>query len=174
MLFRSQRAANIIRSLRSIFSESEVATTEFEVGDLIANVLSITKPEIHSKNIQVALRVESDLVLNADSGEIQQVLLNLINNAIQALAASSQESKKITITAQRLNDGVQIAIADNADGIDEGTQEQLFELLTSTKSTGMGLGLWLCKHIVTRHGGQIRFESNEGGGAKFIVELPAA
>ena len=174
LLADNQRAANIIRSLRSIFSESEVATTEFEVGDLIANVLSITKPEIHSKNIQVALRVESDLVLNADSGEIQQVLLNLINNAIQALAASSQESKKITITAQRLNDGVQIAIADNADGIDEGTQEQLFELLTSTKSTGMGLGLWLCKHIVTRHGGQIRFESNEGGGAKFIVELPAA
>ncbi|QKM64572.1 sensor histidine kinase [Polynucleobacter tropicus] len=174
LLADNQRAANIIRSLRSIFSESDVATTEFEVGDLIFNVLSITKPEINSKNIQVALRVESDLVLNADSGEIQQVLLNLINNAIQALVASSQENKKITITAQRSHDYVQIVIADNGDGIPTAAQDQLFELFTSTKSTGMGLGLWLCNHIVTRHGGHILFEPNEGGGAKFIVELPVA
>lgn len=174
LLADNKRAANIIRSLRSIFSEGDVAATKFEMGDLIANVLNITKPEINSKNIQIALRVEPDLILSADSSEIQQVLLNLINNSIQALTGSSQGSKKITITAQRSNGYVEIVIADNGDGIAPAAQDQLFELFTSTKSTGMGLGLWLCKHIVTRHGGQIRFEPNEGGGAKFIVELPAA
>ena len=172
LLADNQRAANIIRSLRSIFSEGEVASSEFDMGDVIDSVLSIAKPEIHAKNIQIILKADSRLVLKADSSEIQQLLLNLINNAIQALVASSRANKQLTITAKKSSDDVEVCIADNADGIPLEAQGQLFELLTSTKRTGMGLGLWLCKHIVTRHGGSIRFEPNEGGGAKFIVRLP--
>jgi len=172
LLADNQRAANIIRSLRSIFSEGEVSSSEFEMGDVIDSVLSIAKPEIHAKNIQIILKADSHLILKADSSEIQQLLLNLINNAIQALVASSRTNKQLTFTATRSSDEVEVCIADNADGIPLEAQGHLFELLTSTKRTGMGLGLWLCKHIVTRHGGSIRFESNEGGGAKFIVRLP--
>ena len=65
-----------------------------------------------------------------------------------------------------------VTVADNGDGIPEASQKQLFELLSSSKSSGMGLGLWLCKHIVTRHGGSIVFEPNPGGGAKFLVRFP--
>ena len=172
LLVDNQRAANIIRSLRSIFSEGEVASSEFEMGDLIDSVLSIAKPEIYAKNIQIVLHVEPNLQLSANSSEIQQLLLNLVNNAIQALVASKQLNKQLGITAKRLANDVEVCITDNADGILLEAQSHLFELLSSTKRTGMGLGLWLCKHIVTRHAGSIRFEPNEGGGAKFIVLLP--
>lgn len=172
LLADNQRAANIIRSLRSIFSDEEVSTSKIDLGDLVQVVLSITKPEVISKNIQVVMRLDSHLIAAANAGEIQQVLLNLINNAIQALVNSQKNDKKLVIDGKHVDGGVQISVTDNGGGISEEAQAHLFELLSSTKSSGMGLGLWLCKHIVTRHGGSIAFESNPGGGAKFLVRLP--
>jgi signal transduction histidine kinase len=172
LLADNQRAANIIRSLRSIFTEGELATSQVDIGELLDTVLSITRPEIQSKNIQMVLRAQPGLVLQANPSEIQQVLLNLVNNAIQALAVCTKLSKQLTISAKRCSDLIEISVADNADGIDAQSQVHLFELLASTKRTGMGLGLWLCKHIITRHGGSIRFEENDGGGAKFVLHLP--
>ena len=172
LLADNERAANIIRSLRSIFSEKHVIHSEVNLADLIETVLNIAKPECIAKNIQITLRLEPHLVLQANAGEIQQVLLNLVNNGIQALENSSQEHKKLAIEAIHSEDGIEISIADNGDGISLDAQNQLFELLSSGKGNGMGLGLWLCKHIVTRHGGSIRFETNTDGGAKFLVYLP--
>ena len=172
LLADNERAANIIRSLRSIFSEQHVDGTQVNIGDLLDAVLSITKPEIISKNIQIALRLEPGLVLQANGGEIQQVLLNLINNAIESLAGSSQAHKKLTIEGAHVGGGIRLSVTDNGDGIAPEAQKQLFELLSSGKSNGMGLGLWLCKHIVTRHGGLIWFEPNPDGGAQFLLELP--
>ena len=174
LLADNQRAAGIIRSLRSIFSDEKVDSTKIDLAELIEAVLNIAKPEITAKSIQIVLSIEPHLFIQANRGEIQQVLLNLINNAIQALVTSSQLAKKITIDARHVGSGVLLSIADNGDGIPKASQDHLFELLTSTKSSGMGLGLWLCKHIVTRHGGSIGFEPNDGGGVKFLVSFPDA
>lgn len=172
LLADNQRAAGIIRSLRSIFSDEKVGSSEVDLAELIEVVLSIAKPEITAKSIQIAVSVQPHLMIQANRGEIQQVLLNLVNNAIQALVTSSQQVKKLSIDAQHTEGGVLLTVADNGDGIPEASQNQLFELLSSSKSSGMGLGLWLCKHIVTRHGGSIVFEPNPGGGAKFLVRFP--
>lgn len=174
LLADNQRAAGIIRSLRSIFSDEKVDSTKIDLAELIEAVLNIAKPEITAKSIQIVLSIEPHLFIQANRGEIQQVLLNLINNAIQALVTSSQLAKKITIDARHVGSGVLLSIADNGDGIPKASQDHLFELLTSTKSSGMGLGLWLCKHIVTRHGGFIGFEPNDGGGVKFLVSFHEA
>ena len=172
LLSDNQRAAGIIRSLRSIFSDEKVGSSKIDLAELIETVLNIAKPEITAKSIQIVLSVQPHLMIQANRGEIQQVLLNLVNNAIQALVTSSQKVKKLSIDAQHIEGGVLLTVADNGDGIPEASQKQLFELLSSSKSSGMGLGLWLCKHIVTRHGGSIVFESNPGGGAQFLVRLP--
>ena len=174
LLSDNQRAARIIRSLRSIFSDGEVVTTQVNLGDLIQAVLSITKPEIASKNIQIVLRLEANLLASANSSELQQVILNLINNAIDALASSRRIDKKLTIEGAYTDSGVQLSVADNGGGISEEAQSHLFELLSSTKGSGMGLGLWLCKHIISRHGGVIRYEASSDGGAKFVFQLPYA
>jgi signal transduction histidine kinase len=174
LLSDNQRAAGIIRSLRSIFSDDKLGSSKIDLAELIEVILNITKPEITAKSIQIVLSVEPHLLVQANRGEIQQVLLNLVNNAIQALVTSSQPIKKLTIEARHIEGGVLLAVADNGDGIPESSQSHLFELLSSTKTSGMGLGLWLCKHIVTRHGGSIEFMPNDGGGAKFMVTFPNA
>lgn len=172
LLSDNQRAARIISSLRSIFLEGEVNASQVNLGDLVQTVLNIAKPELTAKNIQVVLSLQPNLLASANASEIQQVMLNLINNGIEALVASDHIDKRLTIEGGYSAAGVQISVADNGDGLSEESQSHLFELLSSTKGSGMGLGLWLCKHIVSRHGGSIWFEGNPGGGAKFVFHLP--
>ena len=170
----NKRAATIVKSLRSIFTEGESNAQEVQLGDLIVKVLDIVKPELKSKNIQIQLRVDDDLVIMVNPSEIEQVILNLLNNAIQALAKSGIQQRHIAIEAIKTGKSVQLSISDNGTGIALEFKPYLFELLSTTKQMGMGLGLWLCKHIVTRYGGSIYHEDAVGGGAKFVIELPSA
>lgn len=174
LLSDNQRAANIIRSLRSIFSDGKIGAEQVELGELIESVLKIAKPEIQSKNIQVVLSLSSSALVNVNRTEIQQVLLNLINNAIQALAESPSTAKTLKLESYDVPDGVEVLITDNGLGISAEAQSHLFELLAgSNKKSGMGLGLWLCQHIIARHGGNIRYRDAQGGGAQFIFFLPS-
>jgi signal transduction histidine kinase len=168
----NKRAATIVKSLRSIFTEGESNTQEAQLDDLISKVLDIVKPELKSKNIQIQLRVDDSLVIKVNPAEIEQVILNLINNAAQALANAGTLQRRIAIEAIKVGKSAQLSISDNGSGVPQEFKSHLFELLSTTKQTGMGLGLWLCKHIVTRYAGSIQYEDMVGGGAKFIVELP--
>ena len=83
-------------------------------------------------------------------------------------------TRRISIEAIRTGKAVHLSISDNGAGVSPEFKSHLFELLSTTRQTGMGLGLWLCKHIVTRYSGSIAYEDVAGGGAKFVVELPLA
>jgi signal transduction histidine kinase len=168
----NQRAATIVKSLRSIFTEGQSSTKKVQLGDLIAKVLEIVRPELKSRNIQVQLKVDEDLLVQVNPSEIEQVILNLANNAAQSLANSGTLQRLIVIETIKEGQSVCLSIADNGPGVPAEFKPQLFELLSTTKQTGMGLGLWLCKHIVTRYGGSIHYEDAIGGGAKFEVKLP--
>lgn len=172
LLSDNQRAAGIIRSLRSIFSDEKVSSSAIDLSQVVDAVLHVVKPETTAKSIQIVLDMQPHLSIRANQSEIQQVILNLVNNAIQALVDSLQTTRRITIEARQEGSQIFLAVSDNGDGIPESSREHLFELLSSTKSSGMGLGLWLCKHIITRHGGSIRYEPNLQGGAKFVLALP--
>lgn len=168
----NQRAATIVKSLRSIFTEGDLSSQEVQLGDLITKVLDIIKPELKSKNIQIQLQVEEDLVVKVNPAEIEQVILNLLNNAAQALANAGMLQRRITIEAIKAGQLARLTVSDNGPGVPVEFKPHLFELLSTTKQTGMGLGLWLCKHIVTRYSGSIHHEDAIGGGAKFVVEFP--
>jgi signal transduction histidine kinase len=170
----NHRAATIVKSLRSIFTESDSSAEKVQLGNLISKVLDIVKPELKSKNIQIQLRVDEQLAIKVNAAEIEQVILNLINNAIQALANSGTLQRRIAIEATKSGQLVRLKISDNGDGVSHEFKSHLFELLSTTKQSGMGLGLWLCKHIITRYGGSIDYEDAVGGGATFICELPLA
>lgn len=170
----NQRAASIVKSLRSIFIEGESNAEEVRMGDLISNVLDIVTPELKSKNIQIQLQADDRLEIKANSAEIEQVILNLLNNAIQSLANSGTLLRRIAIEATQSGQLVRLRISDNGIGVSAEFRPHLFELLSTTKQSGMGLGLWLCKHIVTRYGGSIHYEDAPGGGATFVFELPSA
>ena len=168
----NKRAATIVKSLRSIFTEGESNAQEVQLGDLIVKVLDIVKPELKSKNIQIQLRVDDGLLIKVNPAEIEQVMLNLVNNAAQALANAGTLQRRIAIEAIKAGQLVRLTVSDNGNGVPVEFKAHLFELLSTTKQTGMGLGLWLCKHIVTRYSGSIHYEDAIGGGAKFVVEFP--
>jgi signal transduction histidine kinase len=170
----NKRAAAIVKSLRSIFTEVDSNAKEVQLDGLIDRVLDIVKPELKSKNIQIQLQVDDGLLVRVNSSEIEQVILNLLNNAIQALANAGTLQRRIAINATKDEHFIHLSVSDNGAGVPIEFKSQLFELLSTTKQTGMGLGLWLCKHIVTRYGGSIRYEDAVGGGARFVVELPSA
>jgi signal transduction histidine kinase len=170
----NHRAATIVKSLRSIFSERNSSAEEVQLGNLISKVLDIVTPELKSRNIQMQLRVDDLLVLKVNPAEIEQVILNLINNALHALANSGTLQRRITIEATKYNKLIRLSISDNGEGVSAEFKPHLFELLRTTKQSGMGLGLWLCKHIVTRYGGSIHYQDAVGGGATFVVEFSSA
>ena len=170
----NKRAATIVQSLRSIFAEGDSNAQEVQLGELITKVLDIVKPELKSKNIQAQIQVSEGLMILVNPSEIEQVILNLLNNALQALANSGKLQRLIAIEAIKLGRSVQLSVSDNGEGVSNEFKPHLFELLSTTKQTGMGLGLWLSKHIVTRYSGSIHYEDAEGGGARFVVELPSA
>jgi signal transduction histidine kinase len=170
----NRRAVSIIKSLRSIFIDGESSAEKVRMGDLIAKVLDIVTPELKSKNIQIQLRVDDRLSIYVTPAEIEQVILNLLNNAIQALANSGTLLRRIAIEVTQSGQMVRLSISDNGGGVSTEFRPQLFELLSTTKHSGMGLGLWLCKHVITRYGGSIQYEDALGGGATFVFELPLA
>jgi len=170
----NKRAATIVKSLRSIFTEGESNAQEVLLGDLIAKVLDIVKPELRAKNIQIQLQVDDGLAIMVNPSEMEQVILNLVNNAAQALANSGTLQRRIAIEAISAEKSVQFSVSDNGKGVSAEFKPQLFELLSTTKQTGMGLGLWLCRHIVTRYSGSIHYEDAIGGGAKFVMKLPSS
>jgi signal transduction histidine kinase len=173
LLSDNQRAANIIRSLRSIFSDAKIGLAQADVNSLIESVLQIAGPEIQAKNIQIIAKLNATMDINMNRGEIQQVILNLLTNAIQSLSESASTPKLLRVESIDVQGGVEISISDNGKGIPTEIQAHLFELLSdSNKRSGMGLGLWLCQHIISRHGGWIRYEDAPGGGARFTLFLP--
>ena len=172
LLADNQRAASIIRSLRSVFADEKIDLVQVDLADLISSILKIANPEIISKRIRIEKHLEPNLILQTNRNELQQVLLNLLNNAIQALSRIERDHKEITIQARHVDQNIEITFADNGEGISAESQSHLFELLSDSKNKGMGLGLWLCRHIVTRHGGVIWFEPHPGSGAKFLLQLP--
>ena len=168
----NRRAATIVKSLRSIFNEGDASVQELPLNDLISKVMNVVGPELKSKNIQIQLNIADGLLVKVNPTDIEQVILNIINNSIQSLANSGTLQRRIAIEAFKDGQMIQLTIADNGPGVSEQFKPQLFELLSTTKQTGMGLGLWLCKHIVTRYSGSIHYEDAVGGGAKFLIRLP--
>ena len=134
----------------------------------------IKTPAFKSKDIQIQLRIDDGLMIRVNSSDIEQVILNLLNNTSQAFFDSEAQPRQITIEAIKLGKWVQFSVSDNGAGVPQEFKPQLFELLSTTKQAGMGIGLWLCKHIVTKYGGSIHYEDAFGGGARFVVELPSA
>ena len=172
LMVDNQRSASIIRSLKGIFSDKKVGVERFIFPNLMESIVSILKPELTAQKIQLKLSLDPELRIQGNRDELQQVMLNLVGNAIQALNTNNQSLKIISIKGRYISEGTEISVTDNGIGVPLSSQEHLFDLLTGSKSKGMGLGLWLCKHIITRHGGKIFYQDAENGGAQFVIRLP--
>jgi two-component system sensor kinase FixL len=121
--------------------------------------------------MRVRLDPEAPYVLG-NRIEIQQVLINLMRNSLEAMAGVDRRELGVTTTLRR-PDLVEFAVADNGPGIDPDVAERIFEPFVTTKRSGMGMGLSICRSIIESHGGRLEFEPNPGNGALFRFTLPA-
>jgi signal transduction histidine kinase len=168
----ANRSGNIIWSLKSIFTKDTSDYQTFSVNEVLVLALDIYKSELINKGIQVTSRVDKEIFVTASKGQLLQISINLMNNAIQALSESGTPNKKIQVNCLQQDKNCIVEIIDNGPGISEDRQKSLFELLNTDRSKGMGLGLWLCSQIMNNFGGKILYEDASIGGAKFILTLP--
>lgn len=168
------RAGEIVRRMRDFMSHGH---TEFRVENLSrlvteANALALVGSREHGIDVEVSLHPEADLVF-VDRVQIQQVLVNLIRNAIEAMIDSPARSLTIASSAEPPG-FVTITVEDTGSGISETVAPQLFQPFITSKETGMGIGLSICRTIVEAHGGRIWCEPARDSGTVFRFTLPAA
>ena len=144
----------------------------YQVEEIISHVLLLLKPDVEADNISVNVSIKPDLTINIDKEQIEQVIINVVKNAIQALASGEKEHKSLTITAMPYpTGGAFINIADNGTGIEEEALKKIFIPFFTTKKNGSGIGLSLSKQIMRNHGGNISAKSQIGEGTEFLLKF---
>ena len=163
------RAGEIIRRLRAFVQRGETETQLESVGKLVeeASALALVGAKQHGVRVRFSLDPQADLVY-ADKVQVQQVLLNLLRNAIEAMAESDCPRRELSVGARRKGDDmVEVSVADSGPGISPDIAAQLFQPFITTKPSGMGVGLSISRTIIEAHGGNLWVEDNPGGGALF-------
>jgi C4-dicarboxylate-specific signal transduction histidine kinase len=168
------RAGDIIRKIRGFMNRTEPQKTRIELHKTIDEVMSLLSGELHMTAIEVVVEVPKSLPsVMADSIQVQQVLLNLIRNAVAAMNGDGANHHRLQVGAKTdgAND-VEIYVKDNGPGVPPDIVGRLFEPFFTTKTDGLGMGLSISRSIVTGHHGRIWFSSDAGGGASFRFTLP--
>jgi two-component system, LuxR family, sensor kinase FixL len=168
------RAGQIIRRLRNFVSRGESERRVESISKLIeeAGALGLTGAREQGVLLRFNLDPSCDLVL-VDRVQIQQVLVNLFRNALEAMAHSG-DRELVASNALAPDDMIEVSISDTGHGFAEGVETNLFQTFFTTKETGMGVGLSISRSIIEAHGGRMRAETNASGGATFRFTLPAA
>jgi len=172
---QAERAGDIISRLREFVSSGTTQRRLVAVGTLIESAVALARIEAAQNGIDVRVRIEPDLPpVRADRIQIEQVLLNLLRNGMEAILGADVADRVLTVEAARTSGGaVEIAVADSGPGVGAELAAQLFEPFVTTKPLGMGLGLAISRSIVEAHQGRLRFVRRDGTGAVFAFELPA-
>ncbi|SHH12205.1 ATP-binding protein [Bradyrhizobium erythrophlei] len=173
---QASRAGNVLQSLRAMVKKHDPETTEIEVGELIADAVKLVEMEIRNVNIRVESAISPDLPrVFGDGIQIQQVVLNLTRNAIEAIeeAGIANSVIKVGVVATAENE-IAVSVADSGPGISPEDAEHIFDPFYSTKGGGLGVGLSISRAIVEAHGGRLSLAPNKGGGCVFQFTLPVA
>jgi len=170
-----KRAGEVIQRLRTMFRKAETALEPLDLNEVVAEVLEIAHSELVERNVNVAAQLSPELPpVRGDRVQLKQVLLNIVVNACDAMSDNQPAERSLTIATDHDVGGiVQVSVADRGSGIEPALLERLFEPFVTTKTKGLGLGLSICRSIVTAHRGRLWAANNPDRGATFWVALPA-
>lgn len=174
MIEASHRADEVLEGVHGLFGKGEPHKTPVNMNDLILDVVRALQPDLDRHEIETRLTLDSALpAVVGHRGQLQEVIINLIRNALEAMA-SADGRRILKIGTEAAADGAAIAIADTGPGVRPENAKEIFEAFVSTKPQGMGLGLAICRMIVERHEGKLSFFAAKPRGAVFRVVLPGS
>ena len=168
-----RRAIEVIKHMRQLLKKGEVQMEPLQMNTIIREVLTLLHGDLLNHNITVEAEFAPQLPkVNGDRVQIQQVLLNLLLNACDAMADCAISERRLHIRSALSEDAVQVTVSDQGSGIADADKESIFKPFFTTKTDGLGLGLAICRSIVTAHGGKLWVENNSSRGAVLHFTLP--
>jgi signal transduction histidine kinase len=171
-----QRASAIITRIRALVTKVQRTEERLEVNEIIQDALGLTQREVHRNRITLHTQLANNLPpISGDRIQLQQVVLNLILNAIDAMNGPTKRPLDLLISTEREDArGVVVTVRDTGPGLDPGSIHRLFDPFFTTKTSGMGMGLSICRSTIEAHGGRVWAEENPGPGATFRFRLPTS
>lgn len=169
------RASEVIKRLRSYIRKPDIGRTVIDLNQLLQEVVALAEVDSRINDVSIHLEFENNLPLvDVDVIQVQQVALNLLRNAMEAMHDSKDKHLGVVVQTGIENDCVTFRVIDRGYGLSDEVRAQLFRPFYSTKASGMGIGLSICQGIVQAHGGEIGCYNNADGGATFYCRLPPA
>jgi signal transduction histidine kinase len=174
IVHEDNRAGEVIHRLRGLLKKGEMKSECVNINDLVRSTISLLNSELIGRDINVRLDLEnSEFLTRGDSVQLQQVLLNLVMNAMDAMVSTPMAQRFILISTRRAQTGmVDVLVKDRGHGIRPKENGRLFEPFYTTKDHGLGLGLAICSTIIEAHQGKLTLVNDEGGGAIAFFSLP--
>lgn len=176
VLTQTQRAADIIRHLRNFAGKHTPAQTQIDINHLVRRAVGLIAPAARKSAVAVRLDLAEDLPrVCVDGLQIEQVILNLVQNAIDAMPASGRAKRDVTIRTSVLTDQyLAVTVSDLGTGLEPEDRARIFEPFYTTKHKGMGMGLAICRTIIEAHGGTLSVTANRPRGSSFCFTLPTS
>ena len=170
-----KRAADMIHRLRAMIKKGDLKLVPLDLNEIVGEVAWLVRSDAILRNVSLSLEFAADLPrVRGDRVQVQQVVLNLVLNGLDAIRESSTGDRTLVIrTARDGTAAVVVAVQDSGIGIDETLGDRMFQPLYTTKAEGLGMGLAIARTIVGAHGGRLTAENNPDGGATFRFILPA-
>jgi len=169
---QSHRAAEIVRGLRRMLRHDGPATADVNLNEVAGSVVRLLDSHAHRAKVELRMEHGSIPLVEADRVQLEQVVFNLVQNAVEA-AAETSGLRRVTIATALEGGYVRVAVEDSGRGIPPGDEDRIFERFYSTKPDGMGMGLAISRSIVEAHGGRIRAERLPEGGSRLAFSVPA-
>ena len=171
---QAQRAGDVIRRLRQFVKKRELGRQEVSCEEIIRDLAALAEVDARDNSIPLTIDVAKGLPkIMVDAVQIQQVILNLIRNGIDAMLNMDHYGEGISVSVNSFeNDQVKIMVTDHGSGITKEAEKMIFQPFFTTKPSGMGLGLAICRSIIESHGGVLSFTKNPSGGTTFSFTLP--
>ena len=168
-----RRAADVIRRVRALIRRDEAELQQVMLNELVGDVLDLAHSDLVERMVNVTTHLSKDLPeIQADMVQLQQVVLNLIVNASDAMSNIPPADRRLTITTANEGEVVHLSVSDCGTGITSEAVDAVFEPFVTSKENGLGLGLTICRSIVDAHGGRLWANNNDGPGATFHMVLP--